>query len=287
MPFLSIIIVAFIVVIIISGSSVSPVEIRRADRSITVHNRNAAPQPAARAAPTVEDNVKPVLFLLPGLLCDASVWAHQIAALGAAHDIRIADFTRHASIEAMAETVLAAGPARFAVAGHSMGARVALEIIRAAPERVTRLALLDTGTHPVQPDEPAKRQRLVDLARDHGMEALADQWLPPMVHPQHLADPAFMAGLRAMVARMSPEIFRRQVQALLTRPDAATVLPLITCKVLIGVGRQDAWSPPSQHEAMAAVIPQSRYVVFEESGHMAPLEAPTAVSTVLQAWLDG
>src|SRR5215468_7474810 len=140
---------------------------------------------------------KPTLVLLPGLLCDETVWAHQVAALSPIADVRVADFRGFDSITAMAQAVLAQAPQRFALAGHSMGARVALEVVRLAPARVERLALLDTGTHPLRPDETEKRQVLVDLAIREGMAALAARWLPPMVHPDRLADEALMAPLRA------------------------------------------------------------------------------------------
>jgi len=230
-------------------------------------------------------DAKPTLFLLPGLLCDATVWAHQAAALGSIAAVRIADFRGFDSLTEMARAVLASAPERFAVAGHSMGARAALEVVRLAPERVTRLALLDTGTHPLRPGEAEKRQDLVDLANREGMAALAARWLPPMVHPARAADETLMVPLRAMVLRMTPAIHERQIRALLQRPDAEAVLATIRCPVLVGVGRQDAWSPPSQHESIVAAVAQARLVVFEDSGHMAPLEAPEAVTAALRAWL--
>lgn len=229
---------------------------------------------------------KPALILLPGLLCDASVWSAQITALADIADIHTPDFLGQDNLTSMAQRVLNDAPQRFSVAGHSMGARVALEIIRLAPERVTRLALLDTGIHPPIPGEPEKRQVLVDLANTEGMAALAAAWLPPMVHPDRLQDRAFMAGLTAMVERATPEIYAGQIRALLNRPDAAPGLARITCPVLIGVGRQDAWSPPAQHEAMARALPHATYVVFEDSGHMAQMEAPEAVNAALRRWLN-
>jgi pimeloyl-ACP methyl ester carboxylesterase len=229
--------------------------------------------------------VKPTLFLLPGLLCDETVWAHQVAALASFAEIRVADFRSFDSLTAMARAVLAGAPERFALAGHSMGARVALEVVRLAAPRVARLALLDTGTHEVRPGEVAKRQELVDLANREGMMALAARWLPPMVHPDRLGDERLMAPLHAMILRMTPAIHARQIKALLDRPDAEAVLPTIRCPVLIGVGRQDAWSPLAQHEAIAAAIPHAKLVVFEDSGHMAPMEAPEAVTAALRGWL--
>jgi pimeloyl-ACP methyl ester carboxylesterase len=228
---------------------------------------------------------KPILYLLPGLLCDATVWTDVAAGLNDLAEIRTPDFLGQDSITIMAQSVLDTAPPSFSVVGHSMGARVALEIVRMAPERVERLALLDTGTHARREGEGATRQVLVDLARNEGMQALASRWLPPMVHPDTRHDGPLMKSLRAMVGRATPEIFAGQVRALLGRPDADRVLPLIECPVLIGVGRQDAWSPPSQHEAMAKAIPHADYVVFENSGHMAPMEAPDAVIAALRTWL--
>jgi pimeloyl-ACP methyl ester carboxylesterase len=229
--------------------------------------------------------VKPALALLPGLLCDETVWANQVAALTPLADVRVADFRGFDSITAMAQAVLAKAPQRFALAGHSMGARAALEVVRLAPLRVDRLALLDTSTQPLRDGEAAKRQVLVDLANREGMASLAARWLPPMVHPDRLGDARLMEPLRAMVERMTPAIHAGQIKALLERPDAEAVLPTIRCPVLVGVGRQDAWSPLAQHEAIAAAIPQARLVVFENSGHMAPIEAPEAVTAALRVWL--
>ncbi|MHB8285019.1 MAG: alpha/beta fold hydrolase [Caulobacteraceae bacterium] len=229
--------------------------------------------------------MKPVLYLLAGLLCDAAIWSEQIAAFDADYDVRVPDFTSFTSLSAMAASVLETAPLRFALAGHSMGARVALEVFRQAPERIERLALLDTGTHPVQPGEAEKRQILVDLAQTQGMEALTRHWLTPMVAAEHRRDAALMDALRAMVLRMSPEIYLNQVTALLGRADAGPLLGQIACPVLVGVGRHDAWSPPAQHAPIAAAIPGARYVVFEDAGHMAPLEAPAAVTQALRDWL--
>ena len=228
---------------------------------------------------------RPVLYLLPGLLCDRVTWEHQVAGLSGIAEIRVPSFYGFDSITAMAASVLADAPARIAVAGHSMGARVALEMVRLAPERIDRLALLDTGTHAVRPGEPEKRQELVDLAEREGMRALAERWLPPMLHPDGARSAALMLVLTAMVCRATPEIFCRQVKALLDRPDAAAALPGIRCPVLVACGRQDAWSPLPQHEAIAAAVPHADLVVFEDSGHMAPMEAAAAVTGALADWM--
>jgi pimeloyl-ACP methyl ester carboxylesterase len=225
------------------------------------------------------------VVLLPGLLCDASVWAAQAGALAAHVDVAVADFSQHDSITDMARSALALMDGEIIAIGHSMGARAALEMVRLAPERIGRLALLDTGVHPRREGEEVTRQVLVDLAFAEGMGALADQWLPPMVHEARVDDPALMAPLKAMVMRATPEQHRRQIQALLNRPDAQPLLPTITCPTLVMVGRQDRWSPLAQHEEIAAALPNASLVVIEDSGHMAPVEQPERVTQALLDWL--
>lgn len=226
------------------------------------------------------------LLLLPGLLCGAWVWAGQTAALADAAEVTVADFFGFDSIGAMAESVLEKAPARFAVAGHSMGGRVALEIVRRAPERVRGLALLNSGVHPRRPAEAEQRQVLVDLAHAEGMEALARRWLPPMVAPARIADAPFMDGLTAEVCQATPEIFARQIRALLDRPDAEAVLPAIACPTLVVGGHQDQWSPAEQQRGIAAGIAGAALTLIDECGHMSPVEQPEAVGVALRGWLN-
>ena len=230
--------------------------------------------------------MRETLYLLPGLLCDATIWAPQIAALGDTYDIRVPDLTGYSSLSDMAEAVLATAPEQISVAGHSMGARVALELVRLAAARVGRLALLDTGIHPRRPGELEKRQALLDVSARDGMTALAERWLPPMVHPANFsAGGDLRTALFEMVERMSPEIHQAQITALLDRADAEPLLATIACPVLVGVGDNDVWSPPAQHRAIAEAIRHATYVVFPHSGHMAPLEAPEAVTRALTDWM--
>jgi pimeloyl-ACP methyl ester carboxylesterase len=221
------------------------------------------------------------ICLLPGLLCDQTIWAAQTQALSKFAEIIIPDFRYANSMTAMARIVLEAAPERFALAGHSMGARVALEVFRMAPERVERLALLDTGIHSRGEAEPAKRQELIDIARNQGMAAMCARWLPPMVHPEHTA---LIEPLTEMVLRSTPDTFANQQRVLLDRPDAREVLPMIHCPTLVLCGREDLWSPVRQHEEIAAAIPQSKLVVVEKCGHMSPFEQPEAVTAALLEW---
>jgi len=230
------------------------------------------------------------LLLLPGLMCDRAVWTEVMELLGVERTASVPDYGARDSLGGMAEDVLRAAPARFALAAHSMGGRVALEMLRRAPERIAGLALLDTATH-ARPAgeagarEEAERVALLELARTQGMHAMARRWAEPMVHPSRLADTALMQAIHDMIARKTPEIFAAQICALLGRPDAGPLLPGIEVPALVLCGREDSWAPLSRHKAMAAAIPGARLVVVERSGHMAPMERPEAVAEALSKWL--
>jgi len=230
------------------------------------------------------------LVLLPGLMCDAAVWAPQVEALAPLARCHVPDYGTLDSLGAMAEHVLAgAPPGRFALAGHSMGGRVAFEVLRRAPGRVERLALLDTSYHPLADGDAGEaerrgRQALLELARREGMRTMAREWALGMVHPDRHATPVFEAVLD-MIGRSSPAVFAAQIEALLARPDATALLGTIACPTLLLCGREDGWSPPSRHEFMHACIAGSDLVVVERCGHMCTLEQPGAVSGALAGWL--
>lgn len=225
-----------------------------------------------------------VLFL-PGLLCDGSVFTDQIAAIAPDMPCRVADFSTQDSLVDMARDALALVDGPLVVVGHSMGGRVAFEIMRLAPERIEKLVVMDTGIHAARPGEAESRQALVDLAHAEGMSALAARWLPPMVHPDRTADLALIGPLTAMVERATPAMYSRQIRALLNRPDAGTALPLIRCPTLVLVGRQDQWSPLAQHETIVARIPGAQLAVIEDSGHMSTVENAPAVSDALRRFI--
>jgi len=230
-------------------------------------------------------SAKPVLYMLPGLLCDETVFKPQTEGLSDAIDVRVPRFLGFDSLTDMARHVLEIGPARFSIAGFSMGGRVAFEIMRLAPERIERFCAFDTGAGPKAEGEDAKRQAVIDLAWREGMGALAAAWLPPMLHPRRRADAAFMEPLTAMVLRATPELHERQIRALVNRRDARPVLPTIACTTLIACGREDEWSPVAQHEQMAAAIPGAQLVVFDDCGHFLPVEQPEPFNRALRAWM--
>lgn len=230
--------------------------------------------------------MKPTLYLLPGLLCDARVWEHQARNLSSLVEIRIPDFSQLDSLDAMADAVLAEAPESFLLAGHSMGGRVALQILHKAPERIHKLALLDTGTHALKPGEVEKRQVLIDLAEREGMGAMARVWAPPMVHPARHSDAALMHAIFAMVESYSVASFKMQIKALLNRPDALPFLAKAPAGTLVLCGREDAWSPPEQHEVISQALPDRPPVtIINDSGHMSTMEQPEAVTAAMCRWV--
>lgn len=230
------------------------------------------------------------LVLVPGLVCDAEVWRAQAAALGGSRQVLIPGHGLSDSLAGMARRILDAAPARFALAGHSMGGRVALEILASAPERVTRLALLDTGFEALAAGEAGERERagryrLRDIGRAQGMTALGKEWSRGMVHPARLDDAPLMDAIHAMIGRAPLAQFEAQTEALLNRADRTALLPQITVPTLVLCGREDGWSPPARHEEMARRIPRARLVIVPDCGHLCTLERPDAITAALQSWL--
>lgn len=225
------------------------------------------------------------IILIPGLMNDGWVWRHQIGPLSRIGPVTIANNDGCDSLAAMAARIIASSNGPLTVIGHSMGGRVALEVVAQAPERVQRLVLLDTGASRPDDREVAGRKRLVALAERQGMTAVAREWLPPMLAVGHRDDPDLVAGITSMLERCTPEIFARQQGALIERPDRTALLPSIACPTLIATGSEDGFAPPARHEAMAAAIPGSSVRIIVGSGHMLPVEAPDAVTALLSEWL--
>lgn len=234
----------------------------------------------------------PHLLLLPGLVCDEAIWQHQASRFSKIATVKIPDYGASDSLEKMAQVVLQDAPERFAVAGHSMGARIAFEILRRVPERVESLAILDSGYRPRATGEAGERERadrfaLLDVAQSQGMRAMAREWIPKIVHPARLSDEALINSIIEMIDRKTADIFAAQINALLERPDAAPVLSSLRCPTMILCGREDLWSPLAGHREMAELVPQSKLVIIENCAHMAPMERPEEVTSALHDWLTG
>jgi pimeloyl-ACP methyl ester carboxylesterase len=234
----------------------------------------------------------PYLLLLPGLACDADVWNHQVKSFAGIATVRVVDYGVSDSIEKMAMVALDSAPERLAVAGHSMGGRVAFEMVRRAPERVVGLAVLDTSYRAFAGGEAGEREKekrfsLLEVAQSKGMRAMAEHWMMGIVHPDLIADKSLTSAIVEMMSRKTPEIFAAQIKALLERPDATPVLPTIRCTALVLCGREDVWSPPAGHREIAAMIPNATLAVIEHCGHMAPMERPAEVTAAMTAWFEG
>lgn len=235
------------------------------------------------------------LVLIPGLMCDQAMWQAQIASFSTRVPIQIADHGELDSLVAMAERVLETAPKSFALAGHSMGGRVALEVVRLvsqqAPERITHLGLLDTGCHALPAGEAGERERatrqvFLMQAQKEGVAAMARNWVKGMVHPSRLTDAPLINGIVQMFARKSVKVFSAQIRALLARPQAYPLLSGIRCPTLVLCGTEDLNSPPAVNREMAAAIPNSQLVIIEQCGHMSMMEKPSDVNTALERWLS-
>jgi pimeloyl-ACP methyl ester carboxylesterase len=191
----------------------------------------------------------------------------------------------HNSILAMAEAVLRWAPPTFALAGHSMGGRVAFQVYRLAPERVTRIAVFNTGSDARSETEEPGRRRLLAIAQSQGMRAMAVEWLKGMLPSYRQDDAPLVEEIIAMFERKSPDLFEIQMLALLGRPNATHFLPYILCPALVLTGRDDVWSPPARHLDMAQLIPKSELVLVPKCGHMSTMERPDEVTEAMRQWL--
>ena len=231
------------------------------------------------------------LLLVPGLMCDHASWAPMLPYLNPHIAHTTIDHGDADSLVAMAERILENSPAVFDLAGHSMGGRVALEVMRLAPRRVRRLALLGTGYRAKESGEAGaeelrKRQVLLDIARTQGVRAMAAEWVKPMVAPSRLSDPIFVEQIIAMICRKSEDIFKRQIKALIERPDASDVLSQVQIPTLVMAGAFDSWATPAQHQEIANHLPAKPEVaVIAPSGHMMMMEEPQLVAQQLTQWL--
>ena len=199
--------------------------------------------------------------------------------------VTIADHMGHDSMVAIARSILDKAPDRFALAGLSMGGYISYEIIRQAPDRVTRLALLDTGSRADTPERSAKRRELIALAEREGVRRAQEQLLPVLLHVSRLAEPDLVETVLQMADDTGLEAFKRQQAAIIARPDNRPFLGSIKCPTLVLVGRQDALTPPELSEEIAAAIPGAKLQIVPECGHLSTLERPEAVNRALEAWL--
>ena len=225
------------------------------------------------------------LLLLSGLLSDGALWRAQVDDLADIAAPTIPDLSLDDTIAGMADRALANAPPRFALAGLSMGGYVALEIMRRAPGRVSRLALLDTSARTDTPEQAERRREAIRLAEGGDFGSVADRMLPNLVHPDRLSDEGLASAIRAMARRLGKDGFLRKQRAIMGRIDSRPDLPRIACPTLVLCGREDASTPLALSEEMAALVPGARIAVVERCGHMSAMERPAEVSAALRRWL--
>ena len=190
-------------------------------------------------------------------------------------------------MQQVATDILAACPFKtFSLAGLSMGGYVALEIIRQAPERVTRIALLDTAPGADSPEAIKRRNAFIALAERGKFMGVTDTLLPQLVHADHLDNEALTCVIKTMARNVGKAAFIRQEKAIMSRADSHLLLRKINCPALVLCGKQDALTPPERHEEMAAAIPGATLEIIERCGHLSTLEQAPAVTTALHIWLQ-
>lgn len=226
------------------------------------------------------------LVLLPGMMCDARLYGPQVAALSGRVPLHLAPVTGQASVEALATEILAGAPARFALAGLSMGGIVAMEVFRQAPDRVDRLALLDTNPRAELDEVRQRREPQIEKVRAGGLaEIMRDE-----LKPNYLANGPLRQDVldlcMAMALDLGPEVFERQSRALQTRPDQQETLRQVACPTLVLMGAEDRLCPRDRHELMHRLIAGSTLEIIDGAGHLPTLEQPDAVTAALTTWLD-
>ncbi len=226
------------------------------------------------------------LVLVPGLMCTEALWSAQAAALQDVAECTIADHTGHDTMAAIAEAILAAAPAKFALAGLSMGGYISYEIMRRAPGRVTRLALLDTGSRADTPERAEGRRQLIALAEREGTRKAQEHLLPVLIHKSRLQDQPLVETILRMGEDTGIAAFKRQQAAIMGRPDNRPLLASIRCPTLVLVGREDALTPVELSREIAGGIPGARLEIVPDCGHLSTVERPEAVSRAMLAWLS-
>jgi len=231
--------------------------------------------------------VKAPVAFLPAPLTTEAFWSPLAARLDGRIDRWIADLTLDDSIAAMATRVLADAPwQRFALAGHSLGGYVALEIMRRAPERIERLALIDTQARPDTLEAIDRRRALIELAQNGRFQEVAERLIPVVFDSVEVVEPSLVALHRDMARAVGAEAFLRQQRAIMDRVDSRPALAAIRCPTLVLCGVHDLLTPLDRHEEMAAAIAGAKLVAVPSAGHYSPLERPYEVGFALANWLD-
>jgi pimeloyl-ACP methyl ester carboxylesterase len=225
------------------------------------------------------------LVLVPGLACTEELFAEQIASLQGEVAISVADHARHDTMSAIARAILATAPNRFALCGLSMGGYIAFEMVRQAPDRIERLALLNTSALPDTPEQSERRLTLIAMAQSGEFKSVRDTLWPLLVHQARHDDAALKRAVFKMMDDTGPETFIRQQKAIISRPDSRSSLGMIHCPTLVLVGNEDALTPVSVALTIADGIAGSKLDIVQDCGHLSTMERPDAVTEALRAWI--
>jgi pimeloyl-ACP methyl ester carboxylesterase len=226
------------------------------------------------------------LVLVPGLLCSARLFAPQIAALWPFGQVAVADHRRDADMAAIAGRILAAAPPRFALAGLSMGGYIAFAMMRLAPERIAKLALLDTSARPDTHEQTAARKTQIVMAQSGEFAKIPELSMPRFLHKNRQHDESLTAIVRQMAMETGPEAFVRQQNAIMSRPDSRPLLASIRCPTMLLVGDGDEATPPELAKEIAGGITGAKLTIVPDCGHLSSLEKPEAVNAALAEWLS-
>jgi len=232
------------------------------------------------------DNSMPIL-LIPGLVSSARIYAPVVPALWRFGPVTIANHIRDDNMGAIARRILAEAPPRFALAGHSMGGYIAFEIMRQAPERVAKLALINTQARPDTTEASERRRGMIARAQGGGYRGVLDELFPGFVHPSRQGDQSLRQLVYDMADDVGPEAFVRQQTAMIGRPDSRPALAWIRCPTLVLSGDEDHTIPNSLSKEMADGIHGAKLVILPDCGHLPQPEQPEATGAALLAWLRG
>jgi pimeloyl-ACP methyl ester carboxylesterase len=226
------------------------------------------------------------IVLVPGLTCTARLYGPQIAALWPFGQVTVADHRRDGEISAIAARILADAPPRFALCGLSMGGYIAFAMMRLAPERIAKLALLDTSARPDTSEQTAGRRIQIAMAQSGRYGEIPDLSIPRYLNAKHQRDERLTTIVRQMMTETGPKAFVHQLNAIMSRPDSRPLLASIKCPTIVLVGDGDVATPPELNKEIADGISGARLTMVRDSGHLSTLEQPEAVNAALVEWLE-
>jgi len=234
----------------------------------------------------MELNDKSHLVLLPGTLCNEKLWNHQLENLSDIADITVGDLSKDYTIEGMAKSVLNDAPDTFALAGLSLGGMVAIEIMRQAPERISRLALLDTNPNLPKAEQIKMWKHFIEMSKNGEFKAVTENYLLQGLLRPGNKDEKLISLITSMADDIGPVAMERQMMALTNRPDTLKVLPSINCPTTVIVGEEDTTCPVYMSEEIASMIPHANLIIIEDAGHLSSLERPEEVTSELREWFQ-